>query len=122
MNKILSIIFLLLATMLVVVKGQSINTNEYIGKWNAVINGTPGGGSKLEVNIHKENGKLEGTVTSKDDGTVEIKKIEVNESSISVYFKHGWFTVDLEMEKTDRNHCKCKLADRYTGLATKQDV
>lgn len=108
--------------MLVRVNGQSINTNEYVGTWNAIIIGTPGGDSKLEVKISNIKGKLEGTITSKDDGTVEIKRIEFNQNSISVYFKHGWFTVDLEMGKTDKNHCKCKLANRYTGQAIKQDI
>ncbi len=118
MNKLIGIVMLLFASILV--NGQSINKNEYVGTWNAVIKDTPNGDSKLDVKILNKDGKLLGTVTSEEDGTVEIKKIEVNEKSITISFKHGWFTVSLEMEKTDKNHCKCRLADRYNGIASRK--
>jgi len=120
MNKVFWITFFLLSSL--IVNGQEEQSNSFVGKWNVEIKGTPGGDSKMEVTIITKDGKLQGTVTSKDDGTVAIKKIENKNNSIVVYFKHGWFTVNLVMERIDANHCKCKLADRYNGQSSRQGL
>ena len=99
-----------------VIASASSNKGEfYIGKWNVEIKGTPGGDSKLVVDLKQDGGKLTGTVSSRKDGTVDIKETELTEEGIVISFKSGWFTVELLMKEKDANHCVCKLAGRYNG-------
>ena len=87
----------------------------FVGKWNVEIKGTPGGDSKLVVDLKKVGEEIKGTVSSKKDGTVDIKETELTEDGMVISFKSGWFTVELLMKEKDANHCACKLAGRYDG-------
>ena len=109
----LIILMLLLTTSML--NAQTKNTDYFVGKWSVEIKGTPGGDSKMIVKLIKKDGKLEGTVLREDKDPEEIKKIEETENLLKIYFKHGWFTVSLQMDKTDEKHCSAKLMDKYKG-------
>lgn len=118
MNKIVGVLLLLVIAS--VANCQTVNHNDYVGKWDAEIENTSHGDMDIKVTIVEKENQLNGRVYTKDDGTVAIKKIEEENNAIVVYFKHGWFTVSLKMEKIDATHCKCRLADRYDGEAIRQ--
>lgn len=113
MKQIITILSLLIIVL--TTSAQTSNKDYFQGNWNVEITGTSGGDQKLEVKLIQKDGKLQGTVTSKDDGTVKIKKVEEDGDSIKIYFKHGWFTVYLLMKKGDANHCSGKLMNKYPG-------
>lgn len=95
--------------------------NEYfIGKWDVNIKGTPGGDSKLIVNLKIQEGEVSGTVT-KEDGIVKISEIKERGDSLILQFKHRMFNVDLLMKKLDKNHCSCKLVDMFEGSSIRID-
>lgn len=113
MRKLFIILSLIILTISVSASGKK--TDFYIGKWDVVIKGTPGGDSKLVVDLKQDGDQLKGIVSSKKDGTVDIKEIELTTDGLSVRFKSGWFTVELVMKEKDANHCTCKLAGHYNG-------
>jgi hypothetical protein len=103
--------FILLVSM--TIKAQTSHKDYFAGKWDVVAVGTPGGDSKLLVTLYRKEGKLTGTVYSKADGTKEIKKVEETGNSLTVSFKHSWFTVNLLMNKKDDTHVNGSLTDNY---------
>ena len=109
------IVILTLVSMAVSASASSNKGEFYIGKWNVEIKGTPGGDSKLVVELKKDGEKFKGTVQSEGDGTVDIKEATMTEEGMQISFKHGWFTVDLLMVREDDDHCNCKLAGHYNG-------
>lgn len=110
--------FLLIASAVLSV--QAGTPDYFVGKWNAQMKVTHGTDSKLVITLYRKGGRLTGTVYSKADGAKEIKNVEEKGNSLTVSFKHGWFTVDLLMNKKDNNHCLAKMADRYDGISTRQ--
>lgn len=117
MKKLFAILsFVLLA---IVASASGNKTEFFLGKWNVEINGTPGGDSKLLVDLKQVGDELKGTVSSKKDGTVDIKEAELTSEGMLVSFKSGWFTVELLMKEKDANHCTCKLAGRYDGQSVR---
>ena len=116
-NRFVLLVLLVVSTVLSV---QAGTPDYFIGKWNVEIKGTPGGDSKLLVTLYKKAGKLVGTVYSEADGTKEIKEVEENGNSLKVFFKHGWFTVELLLNKKDEGHCSAKMANRYNGIGTRK--
>jgi len=117
MKRIYTLLFLVSLTFVGFASGTE--TDYFIGKWNVTIKGTPGGDSKLVVDLKQEDYKLTGTVTSEKDGEVEIKEAELTDDGMVVSFKSGWFSVELLMKEKDANHCSCKLAGRYDGKSTR---
>lgn len=108
---------IILATLILLVSfsmnAQTEHKDYFVGKWNVVAVGTPDGDSKILVTLYRKEGKLTGTVYSKADGAKEIKKVEEKGNSLTVSFKHGWFTIDLYMNKKDDTHVIGSLTDKY---------
>ncbi|PKQ66004.1 hypothetical protein [Labilibaculum manganireducens] len=117
MKRGIVLLILLVASTLSYV--QAAKADYFVGKWNVEIKGTPGGDSKLVVTLVRKEGKLTGTVYSEADGTKDVKEVEEDGNSLKVFFKHGWFTVELLMNKKDENHCSAKMADRYDGACAR---
>ena len=97
----------------ITVEAQTVPTDYFVGKWDVIATATPGGDSKMTVTLFRKDRTLTGTVYSKADGTKEIKKVEEKGNSLKVSFKHGWFTVELLMNKKDENHVTGSLANKY---------
>jgi|GEM_PF-2115829 hypothetical protein len=113
-KKSLFIIFFFVSLSIVTLASGN-KSDFFIGKWNVEIKGTPGGDSKLIVDLRHDSEEWKGTVSSKKDGTVDIKEAALTEEGMLVSFKSGWFNVELLMTEKDSNHCTCKLAGRYDG-------
>lgn len=113
MKNVLTALLLLMVSL--TIYAQNPNKDYFAGNWDVLITGALGGNQQMEIKLIRKDGQLHGTITSKDDGTVEIKKVEENDHSIRIYFKHGWFTVNLLIEKEDENNCSGKLMDKYPG-------
>lgn len=117
MKKLL--VILSFVSLAIIASASGNKTEFFLGKWDVEIKGTPGGDSKLVVDLKQVGNDLKGTVSSKKDGTVEIKEAELTENGIAISFKSGWFTVELLMKEKDANHCTCKLAGRYDGQSVR---
>jgi len=111
--------FILLVSM--TIKAQIPHKDYFVGQWDVVAVGTPGGDSKLMVTLYRKEETLTGTVYSKDDGTKEIKKVEEKGNSLTVSFNQGWFTVELLMNKKDENHETGSLANKYKSSGVRMN-
>ena len=86
-------------------KAQVPNPDYFVGKWNVVVEGTPGGDSKMIISIEKKDTAWAGAVLDTANTEIsKISKIETGENSITVYFTSQGYDVDLVMEKKDDDH------------------
>ncbi len=105
MRKVILIlgVFMLLVSM--TVKAQSGRKDYFVGKWDVLCVGTPGGDSKMIVNLVRKNGKLQGAILREGQDPAEISEIEEMKNAVKVYFYHKLFKVNLLLEKKDDAHC-----------------
>ena len=88
---------------------QTQTDDYFIGEWNILIEGAPGGGAIPGImNIQRKDGKLEGSII--DTHTKEefkIFKVMENENQIKLYFNtddHG--EIEYSLEKVDGNNLR----------------
>jgi hypothetical protein len=113
------VVILFLATGFV--NAQTASKDYFVGKWSVLAVGTPGGNSKMVVDLKRVNGKLEGKILREDKDPVEISKVEETPTSIKVYFRHLFYKVTLQLTKKDDVHTDGILMGKYksTGVRLK---
>ena len=116
-KKKLKLLFLFM--LLFVVNAYSQEGNIFLGKWNAIIKGTPNGNLKMSLEIQLCNNRIIGYVTTNSEESIKISKVKFKENKAIVHFWHEWYIVVLEMTMTDSNQCKCVLADQFYGYAVR---
>jgi hypothetical protein len=109
----------LLLVLSIVTNAQN-TTDFFVGKWNLVAEGAPGGDTKMIVNLDRNEGKLTGTIKIGDQDDVKFSKAEEKEASLILYFTstHG-YDIKLVLEKKDDNHVTGTLD---TGIMGTFDV
>ena len=86
-------------------KAQTSNPDYFAGKWNVIVEGTPGGDAKMIVSLGRKEGKLEGVILdSLQKEIAKISSIEETEKSVTVNFTSQGYDVNLLMEKKDDDH------------------
>ena len=84
---------------------QTKNVDYFNGKWNVVVEGTPGGDAKMIVSLERKEGKLQGAILDTLQQEVsKITSIEETEKSVTLYFNSQGYDVNLFMEKKDEDH------------------
>ena len=86
--------------------GQSKTGADYFaGKWNVLIKGLPSGDTKMIVNLEKKDTTLTGVIQDSTGTEIsKFSKVELNDSSVTVYFTAQGYDVNLEMDKKDDDH------------------
>jgi beta-glucosidase len=89
-----------------VIQAQSQKGAEYFtGKWNILLKGLPQGDTKMYLILAKTDTAMTGEV---DDSTGKkistLEKVELNDTSVNVYFTAEGYDVNLLMNKKDENH------------------
>lgn len=94
---------------------QTRPTNDYyVGKWNVAVEGTPQGDGKMTVVLERKDGKLGGTILSKEaTAPVSITRVDENEKNIKLYFTASGYDVNLTLEKKDDDHVTGNLMDMF---------
>ena len=113
------VLFFFIATCSV--NAQTAGKDYFVGKWSVIAVGTPGGSSKMVVDLKRVNGKLEGKILREDKDPVEISKVDETPTSIKVYFRHLFYKVTLQLTKKDDTHTDGILMSKYksTGIRLK---
>jgi hypothetical protein len=95
--------FLLLSTNML---AQPIPGMDYFkGKWSVLIKGTPSGDTRMMVLLENRNDSLAGVV--QDTTGIEISKIskiQLTDTSATIFFTAQGYDVDLVMNKKDIDH------------------
>ena len=121
MKKVNLIIIVFTLFVSLTVEAQNTHQDYFAGKWNVVAVGTPGGDSKLIVNLSIRNGKLKGTIIRSGKEPAEISKVEETTNSVNVYFRHLFYKVKLSMVKRDDNHVVGSMMDKYKASGVRMN-
>jgi hypothetical protein len=104
--------FLLLSTNML---AQPIPGADYFkGKWSVLIKGTPNGDTRMMVLLENRNDSLAGVV--QDSTGIEISKIskiQLTDTSATIFFTAQGYDVDLVMNKKDNDHITGSLMSMF---------
>jgi hypothetical protein len=104
--------FLLFATVL---NAQSKTGADYFtGKWNMMVKGLPNGDTKMVVSLEKTGDKMTGIIQDSTGKKVsDISKVELTDSSATVYFSAQGYDVNLLMNKKDDDHVTGSMMNMF---------
>lgn len=93
----------------------------FLGKWNVIVVGTPGGDSKMIVEITDKDGKLGGAAidpaTNKE--LFAFTKVEGETGKFTVYFTSQGYDVYMYLEKKDADNLEGSMMDMFDATATR---
>jgi uncharacterized protein YfiM (DUF2279 family) len=77
----------------------------FVGQWNLLAEGTPGGDSQMVVRLERKEGKLDGIIKIGEEKEIKFSGIEEKGTSVILNFtsNHG-YNIKLYLEKKDDNH------------------
>jgi hypothetical protein len=104
--------FLIMSTNML---AQPIPGADYFkGKWSVLIKGTPNGDTRMMVLLENRNDSLAGVVQD-STGTEfsKISKIQLTDTSATIFFTAQGYDVDLVMNKKDNDHITGSLMSMF---------
>ena len=104
--------FMLLSTNMI---AQSKPGADYFkGKWNVLIKGTPDGDTRMIVLLENKNDSMTGVILDTTSTIIsKISKIQLTDTSATVYFTAQGYDVDLVMNKKDIDHITGSLMSMF---------
>jgi hypothetical protein len=112
-------IFLFVVSMVVSVSitgAEAPATPEYfVGKWNVVVNGTPNGDANFIVTLEKSGDSLAGSLLLAPGASesTPISKIDIADSSVTLYFTAQGYDVYLIMNHKDKDNVTGSLMNMF---------
>lgn len=106
----------------VTVKAQDKKADFFVGKWDCLTVGTPGGDGKSTIVLKRNaDGKLTGALYSVTSTGNEnpFSRVDEKEKSVTVYFKANGYDVYIYLEKVDDNHLTGSTMDMFDTTATR---
>lgn len=106
-------LFFLLLSMSV--NAQSKTGADYFeGKWSVLLKGLPQGDSKMVFVLEKKDATLTGVVQDTTGKEIsKIDKIEITETTATIYFNAQGYDVNLAMTKKDDDHVTGSLMGMF---------
>lgn len=100
-------------------KAQS-SGDYFVGKWNVLIEGTPGGDAKSIVVFERKDGKLIGHSEDEKTGKqIQYNKVEEKDTTVTAYFTASGYDVYLFLEKKDDQKSIGSMMDMFDATATR---
>lgn len=95
----------------------STGVDYFIGQWNVLAEGVPGGNSQMIVSLERKEGILDGMIKIGEENAIKFSKIEEKETSVKLYFtsSHG-NNISLFLEKKDGNHLGGSIDTSVMGV------
>jgi hypothetical protein len=86
----------------------------FAGKWSVLVKGTPNGDAKMLFVLDKKDTGLTGIVQD-STGTkmTDITKIELADTTVTIYFTTQGYDVNLVMNKKDDDHTTGSLMSMF---------
>jgi len=103
----------------VTVKAQD-KTDFFVGKWECLTVGTPGGDGKSTIVLKRNaDGKLTGALYSVTSTGNEnpFSRVDEKAKSVTVYFKANGYDVYIYLEKVDDNNLTGSTMDMFDTTA-----
>ena len=84
------------------------------GKWSVLIKGTPSGDTRMMVLLENRNDSMAGVVQDTTGAEIsKISKVELTDTSATVYFTAQGYDVSLVMNKKDNDHITGSLMSMF---------
>jgi hypothetical protein len=84
------------------------------GKWNVLVKSLPQGDTKMVFTLDKKDASLTGAVQDSTGKEIaKIDKVELGDTSVSVYFSAQGYDVNLVMNKKDDDHVTGSLMGMF---------
>lgn len=120
MKKMILIFAGMFSLLFLVEKVQAQDTDYFVGKWEIVVTGTPGGDSKSTFVLERKDGKLGGTMDTPGKPSVNFTRVEEKDNTITAYFTSAsGYDVYLFLEKADDNKATGSMMDMFDATATR---
>jgi hypothetical protein len=108
---ITAFILLLLAHDL---RAQRSGADYFAGKWNVLLKGTPGGDARMFIVLEKKDTTMTGVVQDSTGKEMsKIDKVELTDTSATVYFNAQGYDVNMVMNKKDDDHITGSLLGMF---------
>ena len=86
----------------------------FAGKWNVLLKGLPDGDTKMFFLLDKKDTTMTGVVQDSTGKEIaKIDKVELNDSTATVYFTAQNYDVNLVMKKKDDDHITGSLMGMF---------
>jgi len=120
MKKMILIFAGIFALLTFAEKTQAQNKDYFVGKWDILVEGTPGGDSKSSFVLERKDGKLTGTMDTPGKPSVKFTRVEEKDNTITAYFTSAsGYDVYLFLEKKDDNKATGSMMDMFDATATR---
>ncbi|MDP9042607.1 MAG: hypothetical protein M3N30_11560 [Bacteroidota bacterium] len=84
------------------------------GTWSVLVKGTPNGDAQMIVLLENRNDSMTGVVQDTTGAEIsKISKVELTDSSATVYFTAQGYDVNLVMNKKDNDHITGSLMSMF---------
>jgi len=86
----------------------------FLGKWSVLLKGIPQGDTRMIFVLEKKDGALTG-VAQDTSGTLiaKLDKIDMKDSSVTVYFTAQGYDVNLVLNRKDDDHVTGSLMSMF---------
>jgi hypothetical protein len=65
----------------------------FVGQWNVLAEGVPGGNSQMIASLERKEGKLDGTIKIGEENEIKFSRIEEKETSVKLYLQAAMVTM-----------------------------
>jgi hypothetical protein len=101
----LSVAFFLLLLSTKMFAQSKSGVDYFKGKWSVLIKDTPGGDTRMMVLLENRNDSLAGVIQDSTGKELsKISKIQLTDTSATIFFTAQGYDVDLVMNKKDNDH------------------
>jgi hypothetical protein len=95
-------------------KAQTGSADYFAGKWSVLIKGLPNGDAKMFFVLEKKDTTMIGVVQDSTGTEIsKIDKVELKDTTATVYFSAQGYDVNLAMTKKDDDHITGSLMGMF---------
>jgi hypothetical protein len=86
----------------------------FMGKWNLLVKGLPDGDTKMSVNLEKADTSYAGALSDSTGKEIaKFSKVEMKDTTVTVYFTAQGYDVYLRLNKKDEDHVRGTMLDMF---------
>lgn len=86
----------------------------FAGKWNVMVKGLPQGDTKMVVDLQKGDSTMTGGIQDSTGTEIaKFSKVELQDTSVTVYFSAQGYDVNLRLDKKDDDHVAGSMMDMF---------
>jgi hypothetical protein len=97
-----------------VLNAQTTGADYFAGKWNILVKSLPQGDTKMIVLLDKTDSTMTGAIQDSTGTEIsKFSKVELTDSSATVYFTAQGYDVYLRLDKKEEDHVTGSMMDMF---------